>query len=99
MDVVALTGRSKSMTTKSTAMVSLGVPLKVTGLDSRSTEHTKLLALAHRIQYSLRPILLFANIDVSRYILMINISVLAKNNIGQKEYFIVANKDGRIGRD
>jgi hypothetical protein len=36
--------------------------------------------------YSLRPIILFTNIDVSKYILIIDISVLAKSNMGQREY-------------
>jgi hypothetical protein len=35
--------------------------------------------------YSLRPIILFANIDVSRHILVIDISVLAKSNMGRRE--------------
>jgi hypothetical protein len=37
------------------------------------------------IYYSLRSILLFANIDVSRYILVIDISVFRKSNMGQSE--------------
>jgi hypothetical protein len=37
------------------------------------------------IYYSLRPIILFANIDVSRHILVIDISVLAKSNMGRRE--------------
>jgi hypothetical protein len=36
--------------------------------------------------YSLRPILLFVNTDVSRYILVIDTSVLAKSNMGRWEY-------------
>jgi hypothetical protein len=36
--------------------------------------------------YSLRSILLFANIDVSRYILVENISVLVKSNMDRREY-------------
>jgi hypothetical protein len=36
--------------------------------------------------FSLRPILLFANIDVSRHILLIDTSVLAKSNMGRREY-------------
>jgi hypothetical protein len=39
--------------------------------------------------YSLRPILLFANIDVSRYILVVDISVFAKSIMGRREYFLV----------
>jgi hypothetical protein len=35
-----------------------------------------------KINYSLRPIILFANIDVPRYILVIDISVFAKSNMG-----------------
>jgi hypothetical protein len=37
--------------------------------------------------YSLRPILLFANIDVFRHILVLNTSVLAKSNMNQMEYY------------
>jgi hypothetical protein len=36
--------------------------------------------------YSLRPLILFANIDVSRHILMVDTSVLAKSNMGRREY-------------
>jgi hypothetical protein len=35
--------------------------------------------------YSLRLIILFINIDVSRYNLVVDISVLVKSNIGQRE--------------
>jgi hypothetical protein len=44
--------------------------------------------------YSFRPVILFANIDVSRYILVINIYVLAKSNMGQREYY---NHISRLG--
>jgi hypothetical protein len=37
------------------------------------------------IQYSLRPIILFANIDVSRHILVIDTSVFAKSNMDRRE--------------
>jgi hypothetical protein len=37
--------------------------------------------------YSLRSVILFANVDVSRYILVIDASVLAKCNMGRKEYY------------
>jgi hypothetical protein len=33
-----------------------------------------------------RSIILFANIDVSRHILVINTSILAKSNMGWREY-------------
>jgi hypothetical protein len=33
------------------------------------------------IKYSIRPIILFANVDISRHILVIDTSVLAKSNI------------------
>jgi hypothetical protein len=36
--------------------------------------------------YSLRPKILFANVDVSRHILVIDTSVLAKSNMDQSEY-------------
>jgi hypothetical protein len=36
--------------------------------------------------YSLRPIILFANIDVSRHLLVIDTSVLAKSNMDRREY-------------
>jgi hypothetical protein len=36
--------------------------------------------------YSLRPIILFANIDVSRHILVVDTSVLVKSNMGRREY-------------
>jgi hypothetical protein len=39
-----------------------------------------------QICYSLRPILLFANTDVSRHILVVGTSVLAKSNMGRREY-------------
>jgi hypothetical protein len=38
------------------------------------------------VRYSLRPIILFANVDVSRHILMIDTSVLPKSNMGRREY-------------
>jgi hypothetical protein len=37
------------------------------------------------ILYFLRPILLFANTDVSRHILVIDIFVLAKSNMGRRD--------------
>jgi hypothetical protein len=37
-------------------------------------------------RYSLRPIILFTNMDVSRHILMVDTSVLAKSNMGRREY-------------
>jgi hypothetical protein len=40
-------------------------------------------------EYSLRPILLFANTDVSRHILVVETSVLAKSNMGRREYKIL----------
>jgi hypothetical protein len=39
-------------------------------------------------QYSLRSIILFANIDVSRHILVVDTSVLAKSNLDWREYLI-----------
>jgi hypothetical protein len=36
--------------------------------------------------YSLQPIILFASMDVSRHILVIDTSVLTKSNMGQREY-------------
>jgi hypothetical protein len=36
--------------------------------------------------YSLRPIILFANVDVSRHILVVDTSVLAKSNMDRREY-------------
>jgi hypothetical protein len=38
--------------------------------------------------YSLRPIILFANMDVSRHILVIDTSVFKKSNMGRREYKI-----------
>jgi hypothetical protein len=40
------------------------------------------------ITYSLRLIILFTNIDVSRHILVIDTSVLTKSNMGQRKYNI-----------
>jgi hypothetical protein len=37
--------------------------------------------------YSLRPILLFANTDVSRHILVVDTSILMKSNMDRKEYY------------
>jgi hypothetical protein len=37
-------------------------------------------------RYSLRPIILFANIDVSRHILVVDTSILIKSNMGRREY-------------
>jgi hypothetical protein len=39
----------------------------------------------HQIIYSLQPIIHFANVDVSRHILVVDTSVLAKSNIGRRE--------------
>jgi hypothetical protein len=41
-----------------------------------------------RKNYSLRPVLLFANMDVSRHILVVDTSILVKSNMGQREYSI-----------
>jgi hypothetical protein len=35
--------------------------------------------------YSLRPIILFASVDVFRHILVVDTSVLAKSNMGRRE--------------
>jgi hypothetical protein len=43
------------------------------------------LQICWNIKYSLQPILLFANIDVSRHMLVVGTSVLAKSNMGQRE--------------
>jgi hypothetical protein len=39
------------------------------------------------ITYSPRPIILFAKMDVSRHILVVDTSILAKSNMGQREYY------------
>jgi hypothetical protein len=36
-------------------------------------------------KYSLRPIILFANIDVSRHILVVDTSLFVKSNMGRRE--------------
>jgi hypothetical protein len=41
-----------------------------------------------KIVYSLQPIILFANIDVSRHILVVDTSLLAKGNMDWREYHI-----------
>jgi hypothetical protein len=51
-----------------------------------SLNHIILLDKADEISYSLRSIILFVNIDVFRYILIINTSVLAKSNMSRREY-------------
>jgi hypothetical protein len=38
--------------------------------------------------YFLRSIILFANIDISRHILVIDTSILVKINMGRRKYFI-----------
>jgi hypothetical protein len=40
----------------------------------------------YKKQYSLRPIILFANMNISKYILVVDISVLAKSNMSRREY-------------
>jgi hypothetical protein len=42
--------------------------------------------VVEKITYSLRPIILFANMNVSRHILVVDISVLAKSNMDRREY-------------
>jgi hypothetical protein len=55
---------------------------------------------ADNLCYSLRPILLFANIDISRHILVVDISVLgksnilAKSNMGRRKYIILVRYTG-----
>jgi hypothetical protein len=39
-----------------------------------------------KFTYSLRHIILFANIDVSKHILVIDTSILVKSNMGRREY-------------
>jgi hypothetical protein len=41
--------------------------------------------------YSLRPILLFASMDVSRHILELDTSILMKSNMGRREYMVRQN--------
>jgi hypothetical protein len=38
------------------------------------------------LYYSLRPIILFVNTDVSRHILMIDTSISVKSNMSRREY-------------
>jgi hypothetical protein len=45
-----------------------------------------MIELIRQNSYSLRSIILFANIDVSRHILVVDTSVLAKSNMGRREY-------------
>jgi hypothetical protein len=42
--------------------------------------------IQHKNYYFLRLIILFANVDVSRHILVVDTSVLAKNNMNRREY-------------
>jgi hypothetical protein len=44
------------------------------------------MAILMQTSYSLRPILLFANKNVSRHILVLDTSILAKSNMGRREY-------------
>jgi hypothetical protein len=46
--------------------------------------------------YSLRSIILFASVDISRYILVVDTSVLAKNNIGRRKYRISKRGPGAL---
>jgi hypothetical protein len=39
--------------------------------------------------YSLRSILLYANIDVSRHILVVDTFILAKSNMGRRKYYLL----------
>jgi hypothetical protein len=43
------------------------------------------------IIYSLRSIILFANMDVSRHILVVDTSVFAKSNMGRREYYLCSS--------
>jgi general stress protein CsbA len=45
----------------------------------------KILRGKTRIFYSLRPVILFANVDISRYILVVDTSVLAKSNMDKRK--------------
>jgi hypothetical protein len=42
-----------------------------------------------KFYYSLRLIVLFANMNVSRHILVLDTSILAKSNMGRREYKIL----------
>jgi hypothetical protein len=42
-----------------------------------------------KILYSLRPILLFASMNISRHILELDTSILMKSNMGRREYLIL----------
>jgi phosphoglycerol transferase MdoB-like AlkP superfamily enzyme len=54
-------------------------------------ETNKIFSILRQLMYSLRSIILFANIDVSRYILVVDISVLAKSDMGRREYINQVN--------
>jgi hypothetical protein len=41
----------------------------------------------HMLYYSLRSIILFAIVDVSRHILVVDTSVLGKSNMSRREYY------------
>jgi hypothetical protein len=53
---------------------------------------TKNLGIPNGISYSLRPILPFTNMDVSRHILVLDTSIFVKGNMGRREYMISIKK-------
>jgi hypothetical protein len=51
-----------------------------------ATKATHTNGMDAKVCYSLRPIILFANMDVSRHILVVDTFVFAKSNMGRREY-------------
>jgi hypothetical protein len=52
-----------------------------------------------REYYFLRSIIFFANIDVARHILVLNISILAKSNMNRREYVVLPRVHQTGARD
>jgi hypothetical protein len=47
-------------------------------------------------KYSLRPIIFFVNIDISKHILVIDTSILTKSNMDRREYMILEQLKSHI---
>jgi hypothetical protein len=58
------------------------------GAEARNIPIVRVISFAPNgmFMYSLRPILLFASTDISRYILVVDTSVLVKSIMGWREY-------------
>jgi hypothetical protein len=68
------------------ALLSLTLSIRELCVEELQYKHVADISSLEKFQYSLRSIILFANVDVPRHILVVDTSILAKSNMDRREY-------------